>query len=200
INTGEVVIGNIGSERRTKYGAVGTAINTTYRIESETVGGQILVSAETYEHVRAIARVRGSVTVEFKGLDRPLILYDVAGVAGDYRMFLPDAADELLVPLRPPLAVTCFLLDNNTISATPTAARLVGLGATGADIEPEQPIPERADLKVLLPAARGHEAHQIFGKVMQKNGDTIRVAFTSLSEGAKAHVAGLIRDVRHAVG
>lgn len=200
INTGEVVIGNIGSERRTKYGAVGTAINTTYRIESETVGGQILVGAETYERVRAITQVRGSVTVEFKGLDRPLTLYDVAGVAGDYGMSLPDAADELLVPLHPPLAVTCFLLDGNTISSTPIAARLVGLGAAGADIAPEQPIAEREDLKVLLPAPEDHEALEIFGKVIQKNGHTLRIAFTSLAEGAKGHVAGLIRDARDAVG
>lgn len=201
INTGEVVIGNIGSERRTKYGAVGTAINTTYRIESETVGGQILVGAETYERVRGIAQVRGSVTVEFKGLDRPVTLYDVTGVAGDYELLLPDAADELLVPVRPALAVTCFLLDGNTISSTPIAARLVGLGAAGADIAPEQPIAERADLKVLLPAAGSHGAHEMFGKVMQKNGDdTLRIAFTSLSDSAKAHVAGLIRDARHAVG
>ena len=41
INTGEVIVGNIGSLKRSKYGAVGSAINTAYRIESHTVGGQI---------------------------------------------------------------------------------------------------------------------------------------------------------------
>ena len=40
INTGEVIVGNIGSEKRTKYGAMGTAINMAYRIESHTVSGQ----------------------------------------------------------------------------------------------------------------------------------------------------------------
>jgi adenylate cyclase len=39
INTGEVIVGNIGSLQRSKYGAVGSAINTTYRIESHTIGG-----------------------------------------------------------------------------------------------------------------------------------------------------------------
>jgi adenylate cyclase len=147
-----------------------------------------------------MARVRGSITVEFKGLDHPLTLYDVAGVGGNYELCLPDAADDRLVPVRPALAVTCFLLDGNTISSTPIAARLVGLGTGGADIAPEQSIAERADLKVRLPAARGHDAHEMFGKVMQKNGDTLRIPFTSLSEGAKGHVAELIRDARHAVG
>ena len=38
INTGEVVVGNIGSEKRTKYGIVGNHVNLTYRIESYTTG------------------------------------------------------------------------------------------------------------------------------------------------------------------
>ncbi|MGH7332116.1 MAG: adenylate/guanylate cyclase domain-containing protein [Candidatus Rokuibacteriota bacterium] len=52
IHTGEVIVGNIGSERRTKYGAVGTAVNLAYRIESQTVGGQVLISPSTYARVR----------------------------------------------------------------------------------------------------------------------------------------------------
>jgi adenylate cyclase len=54
INTGEVVVGNIGSERRAAYGAVGSEINIAYRIESFTIGGQILISPNTYAKIRSI--------------------------------------------------------------------------------------------------------------------------------------------------
>src|SRR6266566_2093940 len=42
VHTGEVIVGNIGSERRMKYAAVGSAVNLTGRIESYTTGGEIL--------------------------------------------------------------------------------------------------------------------------------------------------------------
>jgi adenylate cyclase len=86
INTGEVIVGNIGSLKRSKYGAVGSAINTTYRIESHTIGGQVLVSPSTYERVRALVQVRGTLPAQFKGLDQPVTLYDISGISGSYRL------------------------------------------------------------------------------------------------------------------
>ena len=44
LHTGEAVVGNIGSTKRSKYGVVGQPVNLTARIESFTVGGQVLVS------------------------------------------------------------------------------------------------------------------------------------------------------------
>ncbi|MHC5824709.1 MAG: adenylate/guanylate cyclase domain-containing protein, partial [Nostoc sp.] len=53
INTGEVIVGNIGSEKRTKYGIVGSQVNLTYRIESYTSGGQILISEQKTKYTVA---------------------------------------------------------------------------------------------------------------------------------------------------
>ncbi len=188
INTGEVIIGNIGSERRSKYGAVGTAVNMAYRIESETVGGQILVSEETHQRVRDIVRVRGSLRVEFKGLDHPLTLYDVVGFDGDDRLAIPGAAGESFSPLQSSLPIACYPIDGKSVSPTSIAGRLLALAGSGAEVVLDQPVVERSDVKISIAPAAGL-AYEVYGKIVGSDRRRTRVAFTSVSDEARAYLA-----------
>ena len=80
INCGELVVGNIGSNRRKKYGAVGTPINVAFRVQTQTIGGDILVTAPVYERVSSnvvIGPVREAV---LKGIEGLVTIYQVIGV------------------------------------------------------------------------------------------------------------------------
>lgn len=54
INTGEMVVGNIGSRSRTQYTVLGSAVNLGARLCSHAEGGQILMSRDSFEAVRAV--------------------------------------------------------------------------------------------------------------------------------------------------
>ena len=76
INTGEVVVGNIGSEKRTKYGLVGNKVNLTYRIESYSTGGEILISETTLQEVgESLLIIDGQKLVPPKGVKQPINIY-----------------------------------------------------------------------------------------------------------------------------
>ncbi len=77
VNTGAVIAGNIGSDRRSKYGVVGHHVNLTARIESRTAGGEVLISASTLEKLTGSYRVGDSEQVQVKGIEEPISIYQV---------------------------------------------------------------------------------------------------------------------------
>jgi adenylate cyclase len=77
INTGEAVIGNMGSETRFDYTAIGDAVNTAARLESATkeVGENILIGETTKQRCGFTLKLLPSIRV--KGKENPLIVYTI---------------------------------------------------------------------------------------------------------------------------
>src|SRR5215207_2031588 len=73
IHTGQVVLGNIGSPERMKYGVVGRHVNLTSRIQSYTTGGQILISETTRQEAGPILRIGKQTEVKAKGIEHPVV-------------------------------------------------------------------------------------------------------------------------------
>lgn len=89
VNSGEVVVGNIGSERRAKYGVVGHNVNFTARIETETAGGQILVSDLTRSIIGPALQTREEKTISPKGFDTDVRVHEVSGLGEPFNLRLP---------------------------------------------------------------------------------------------------------------
>jgi class 3 adenylate cyclase len=68
IDTGAAVVGNMGSPRRIKYGVVGNIVNVAARIETFTVGGQVLVSDAIRQALGDRLVVDGPFEAEGKGV------------------------------------------------------------------------------------------------------------------------------------
>lgn len=79
LNTGKVVAGNIGSERRSKYGFVGHEMNVTSRIEDVTGAGEILISENTRQHLSKDYETGESRSVSAKGIGEQLVVYPLIG-------------------------------------------------------------------------------------------------------------------------
>ncbi|MEO1374986.1 MAG: adenylate/guanylate cyclase domain-containing protein [Cyanobacteria bacterium J06635_10] len=134
INTGEVVVGNIGSEKRTKYGIVGKQVNLTYRIESYTLGGQIFISESTLKGAEPIVKIIGEREVKPKGVQNPITIYEVGGIGGDYNLYLKKQ-EEVFFPLSEAIPFEYAILDGKDISDKLQTAKLVKLSENAALVE-----------------------------------------------------------------
>jgi class 3 adenylate cyclase len=79
LNTGDVIAGNIGSERRSKYGFVGHPMNVTSRIEDRTAGGEILVSDSTLQSLEGNYLTGGSQEIKVKGIEEFIVVHQIKG-------------------------------------------------------------------------------------------------------------------------
>lgn len=77
LNTGTVVAGNIGSERRAKYGFVGHAMNVTSRIEDKAKPGSILISESTLAKLSGEYRVGERQEISAKGIEESVVVYTI---------------------------------------------------------------------------------------------------------------------------
>ena len=77
LHTGEAIVGYIGSDRRSEYTAIGDTVNTSSRLESNALGGEILISDATAKaaHSRYKLKPRDPITV--KNREQPVRLWEV---------------------------------------------------------------------------------------------------------------------------
>jgi class 3 adenylate cyclase len=79
LNAGEVVVGNIGSEIRAKYGIVGSAVNITQRIQSKAKGGEVVISESVYHHLSEEIEIKRSMSTSLKGIQDEVKLFVIDG-------------------------------------------------------------------------------------------------------------------------
>lgn len=188
VNTGSVVVGNIGSERRTKYGLVGAQVNLTGRMESFTVGGQVLISSSTFESVRGLVDIRDSLQVEMKGVPGAVTVYDVRGIGDPHNIRLKERK-ETLVPLPERIAVCLHRIHNKVIMKMTGAAWIIQFSETSAVIRTEGELSQWENVRLHLFDPNGDEMQgKIYGKVISVKPltDNLReavVRFTSVSPG-----------------
>jgi adenylate cyclase len=188
IHTGRVIVGNIGSLRRTKYAAVGSNVNLAGRIESFTTGGQLLISEPTRAEIKSPLRVEGEYQVDPKGAKSSLKLYEIGAIGEPFNLALPTRTVDL-VALPQPLPIQFTVLEEKFVGRTIHHGRLVAVSDSEAAIESELALVPLSNLKIQVDPVEGATpGGEIYAKVLARSRGAsaqTRIRFTSVSPELK---------------
>ncbi|EMS81626.1 adenylate/guanylate cyclase domain-containing protein [Desulfotignum phosphitoxidans] len=193
INTGSVIVGNIGSDLRMKYGIVGGAVNRAARIESNSIGGQVLIGESTYRAVQAQVQADPPKTLMMKGMKEPLVFYPV--VAIDIKG-TPIALDETASPgplLEIQIPIHCWIIQDKKLDRIPLAGTTLALDETFVHIQTATPIEPLTDVKLNFDfCLEAHCFDDIYAKCIHaepaRDGHHSRLHITAMADGDRERI------------
>jgi adenylate cyclase len=183
LHTGQVVLGNIGSPERLKYGVVGSNVNLTSRIQACTTGGQILVSETTRQELGSILKIGKQMEVRAKGVEHPVVLFEVLGLGGRHKLSLAETV-ETLVALKEEIPVLYEVVESSQVGGALSKGFLTRISLKGAEGRLQDPVPPLSNLKMhLVGSDGGQHPGTLYGKVIGTISETntdVSIRFTSV--------------------
>lgn len=189
IHRGEVFIGNVGSERMMRYNVIGKTVNECSRIESYSVGGQVLISKEALEKISCPVEVPNQLNLTAKGIQKPMTVYEVTGIGGDYADSIQNVEFDIMHPVQDWILFNLFPIEGKRIQDVPLATRLCQCSRKRAVVELEEEVSD-IDLALYTDVeifAAGREGRAVFtgvyAKVVERRDRRFTLHFTHVNSG-----------------
>ncbi len=111
INTGKVLIGEIGSELHSEYTTIGDTVNTALHVEAHSQRGQILLTDSTYQLIASSVEVGPPNLAKIKGIAQPIKLYELISIQHPIALQVPRNETRTCprIPVNLPLSFQCMV-------------------------------------------------------------------------------------------
>lgn len=185
VHCGEAFVGNVGTEKMMRYNVIGRVVNECSRIESCSIGGQVLVSKNILNQLSCDVTIENRLSVEAKGIRHPLQIYEVSGIGGEYQCSL-EKAEEILYLLAENIGLDLYLIKDKMLSTIPVETVLKSINTHSGIVELAEELiwelPVYSDVEVRTKCGVDTQFSGVYAKVIQINGKEVRLRFTHLNK------------------
>jgi class 3 adenylate cyclase len=184
INTGETIVGNIGSPKVMKYNVIGKTVNLASHIESYTTGGQVFVSEYSFNLVKTNLRVVQTFEVLPKGVQKPVKVYQIDAIGPPYNLEL-KVRELPLTYFEEPVPVSCFHITDKDVGDKKLDYYLSAVSAEQATIIAKEG-GNAFEIFENIKLVNSNNA-EVFAKIIRKTNEGLLIRFTT---DAKAFIRG----------
>ncbi|MBP5655693.1 MAG: PAS domain S-box protein [Clostridiales bacterium] len=175
INSGKAVVGNIGSDKKMKYGCMGSTVNIAGRIESLTIGGQILITENTEKQIEDELIISSEDSILPKGSPTELKYYEIKGI-GDITCEVFSDRDIIWEDKEEDYSF--YILEGKTVGDDEQQGRIVRRSEDGRFAVLASSAALAAKQNLML--RRGDEC--IYAKVIRSDAQGDLICFTSVTQ------------------
>lgn len=189
IHSGEVFVGNIGSEKMMRYNVLGSIVNECSRIESYSVGGQILISGSMANGLEDILDIANRMKLAAKGIKKPMDICDVEGVMyGDEHLILRNSGKDAMRRTLEPVTLFMNRIVSKLMMDEVVECELEEISSGEATLYKcnNKDLNLYDDVVVMAKTDDGRILfEQIYAKVVEVEKDYVKIHFTHLNHSFK---------------